>query len=200
MVTAGLDGFLLGGSLIVAIGAQNAFVIRQGLLARYIVWICLFCALSDTVLIWVGVFGLSALARLMPLFVPVMTYGGAAFLCYFGISALRRALKPVTVFLEEADTQSLKAALLICTGFTFLNPHVYLDTVILVGSVANARPADERSAFAFGASFASFIWFFGIGLGAMLLKPWLDLPRIWQWIDSLIALIMFLLCGKLLFS
>ena len=200
MIAAGLDGFLLGGSLIVAIGAQNAFVIRQGILARYIFWICLFCALSDTVLIWAGVFGLSALAELLPLFVPVMTYGGAVFLFYFGVLAARRAMRPMADTIEQTDAQSLKTALLMCAGFTFLNPHVYLDTVILVGSVANARPIDERSAFAIGASLASFGWFFGIGLGAMILKPWIDQPRIWQWIDSLIALIMFLLCGKLLFA
>ena len=200
MIAAGVDGFLLGGGLIVAIGAQNAFVIRQGLLGRFIFWICLFCALSDTLLIWSGVFGLSVLADRLPLFVLVMTYGGAAFLFYFGLLALRRALRPMNASIEQTDAPSLKMALLICAGFTFLNPHVYLDTVILVGSVANARPAEERSAFATGATLASFLWFFAIGFGAMAFKPWLDQPRIWQWIDSLIALIMFLLCGKLLLA
>ncbi len=200
MHSAGIDGFLLGGGLIMAIGAQNAFVIRQGLLGRHIVWICLFCALSDTLLIWAGVFGLSALAEALPLFVSVMTYGGAAFLFYFGLTAMRRALRPVAADFEAADAPTLISSLLVCAGFTFLNPHVYLDTVILVGSVANARPIDERSAFAFGASTASFLWFFSIGLGAVLLKPWLEQPRIWQWIDGLIALVMFVLCGKLLMS
>jgi len=200
MITAALDGFLLGGSLIVAIGAQNAFVIRQGLSARHVIWICLFCAVSDTMLIIAGVFGLSAVAAVVPLAVPIMTYGGAAYLFYFGTVALRRALRPLANVIEQAEAQSLKTALLMCAGFTFLNPHVYLDTVILVGSVANTHEGEARYAFAAGAALSSFVWFFSIGLGAMALKPWLDNPRVWQIIDSLIALILFGLCGKLLWG
>ena len=196
---AAVDGFLLMAGLIVAIGAQNAFVIRQGILGRFVFWICLFCAVSDTVLTWGGVFGLAAVANFIPLFVPVMTYGGAAFLAWFGVTALRRALRPAAVGDGTAiAAPSLGAALITCAGFTLLNPHVYLDTVILVGSVANARPAGDRVAFAFGASAASFVWFFGLGFGAMVLKPWLDRPRVWQLIDGAIAAIMLFLAVRLL--
>ena len=197
---AALDGFLLGASLIVAIGAQNAFVIRQGLLGRFVLWICLFCAVSDAILIWGGVYGLSALTNVIPLFIPFMTYGGAGFLLWFGISAFRRALRPNSIISEQRDASSLRMALLTCAGFTWLNPHVYLDTVILLGSVANARPLEERTVFALGASVASFTWFFTIGLGAMALKPWLDRPRIWQAIDGIIAAIMVMLATKLLLA
>ncbi len=200
MLSAMLDGFLLGGSLIVAIGAQNAFVIRQGILGHFILWVCLFCAVSDTILIWGGVFGLSLLANIIPLFVPIMRYGGAGFLAWFGLSAMRRALKPVIHEVRAVEAPSLQSALLVCAGFTFLNPHVYLDTVILVGSVAQERSLDERSYFALGASTASFLWFFGLGLGAKALNPWLDRPRVWRMIDGTIAAIMLWLSVKLCLS
>ena len=199
MIVAAVDGFLLMAGLIVAIGAQNAFVIRQGILGRFVFWICLFCAVSDAVLTWGGVFGLAAVANLIPFFVPVMTYGGVAFLGWFGVTALWRAMRPGrTTEVAAAAAPSLGAAILTCAGFTLLNPHVYLDTVILVGSVANARPPDDRLAFGFGASSASFLWFFGLGFGAMVLKPWLDRPRVWQLIDGVIAAIMLFLAVRLL--
>lgn len=197
-MSAALAGFLLGGSLIVAIGAQNAFVIRQGVTGHHVFWVCLFCAASDAVLIWSGVFGLGALVKAIPSFVPVMTYGGAAFLAWYGSVALRRALSPEGMRESGDETASLASALLACAAFTFLNPHVYLDTVILVGSIANARPAGEQLPFAAGASLASLFWFFTIGYGARALRPWLAQPRVWQVIDVVIAAIMFLLAGKLL--
>jgi L-lysine exporter family protein LysE/ArgO len=198
MFSAALAGFLLGGSLIIAIGAQNAFVIRQGVLQSHVFWVCLFCAVCDAVLIWAGVFGLGALIKLLPWFVPVMTYGGAAFLIWYGAKALRRALNPEGMGAAGEGAQSLKAALLACAGFTLLNPHVYLDTVILVGSIANARPQGEQMPFAAGASLSSFMWFVTIGYGAKALGPWLGQPRVWRAIDFLIAGVMFLLAFKLL--
>ena len=200
MLTAAVAGFLLGGSLIVAIGAQNAFVIRQGVSGHHVFWICLFCAASDALLIWSGVFGLGALVKALPAFVPVMTYGGAAFLAWYGSVALRRALSPAALRDNADDAGSLTAALSACAAFTFLNPHVYLDTVILVGSIANARHAGEQLPFAGGASLASLVWFFLIGYGARALRPWLAQPRVWRVIDFTIAAIMFLLAGKLLFG
>jgi L-lysine exporter family protein LysE/ArgO len=196
--SAALAGFFLGGSLIVAIGAQNAFVIRQGVLKSHVFWVCLFCAVCDAILIWAGVFGLGALIKALPWFVPVMTYGGAAFLIWYGIKALRRALQPSGMGASGEAAPTLKAALLACAGFTLLNPHVYLDTVILVGSIANARPSGEQVAFATGASLASLIWFFALGYGAKLMSKWLGRPRVWQAIDFLIAAIMFLIAFKLL--
>lgn len=198
MFDAVLAGFLLGGSQIVAIGAQNAFVIRQGVIGKHLFWICLFCSLSDAVLIWGGVYGLSAVVQVLPGFVTAMTYGGAAFLIWYGYKALRRALSPAGLSVVSSDRSSLLAALAACAAFTFLNPHVYLDTVLLVGSIANARPVGEQAPFAGGASLASFVWFYLIGYGAGALRPWLSRPSVWRGIDLAIALIMFVLAVKLL--
>jgi L-lysine exporter family protein LysE/ArgO len=197
MFTAAIAGFLLGGSLIVAIGAQNAFVIRQGVLKAHVFWVVLFCALCDATLIWAGVFGLGALIKAVPLFVPVMTYGGAAFLVWYGVKALRRALNPSGLGASAEDAGTLKSALLACAGFTLLNPHVYLDTVILVGSIANARPPGDQFPFATGATLASCVWFFALGYGAKALGPWLGQPKVWRAIDFAIAAIMFLIAAKL---
>lgn len=200
MLLALIDGFLLGGSLIVAIGAQNAFVIRQGLVGRFVFWVCLFCALADAVLIVVGVSGIGLLVAQWPALVPVMTYAGAVYLAWFGVLAVRRVLFPVTDQTQAHETETLSAALLQCAAFTLLNPHVYLDTVILLGGLANARPLDERDLFAFGAATASFVWFFSIGFGAMMFKPMLDRPSVWRLIDAAIAVIMFSLSIKFLIA
>ena len=198
MHASAVAGFLLGGSLIVAIGAQNAFVIRQGVLKSHVFWICLFCACADAALIWAGVFGLGAVIKLLPWFVPVMTYGGAVFLLWYGLKAFLRALHPTGLGSSAESGGTLRSALLACAAFTLLNPHVYLDTVILVGSIANARPSGEQTPFAAGASLASLVWFFTIGYGAKALGPWLGQPKVWRGIDFCIAAIMFLLAAKLL--
>jgi arginine exporter protein ArgO len=138
MIPALLSGFALGGSLIVAIGAQNAFVIRQGVIGRHLFLVCLFCALSDAILIWCGTYGLATILKALPQLITVMTYGGAAFLIHYGVKALRRALHPSAMDEAQANTDSLWPTLATCAAFTWLNPHVYLDTVILVGSIANA--------------------------------------------------------------
>ena len=193
-----LAGFALGGSLIIAIGAQNAFVIRQGVLNRFVFWICLFCAASDTILIWAGTYGLAAVLAFMPQLLWIMRYGGAAFLFWYGITAARRAFAAQGLAESSEKTQSLGAALALCATFTWLNPHVYIDTVALVGALANARPRGEQAGFAFGASLASFIWFFTIGYGAKALRGPLSQPKVWQAIDVVIAVIMFWLAFKLL--
>ena len=198
MLNAILAGFALGGGLIVAIGAQNAFVIRQGVLNAHIFWICLFCAVSDAVLIWSGVYGMGVVVQTLPWFIPVLTYGGAAFLIWYGLKAFRRVLNPTTLDQEGKTTSSLFMALASCAAFTWLNPHVYLDTVILVGSIANSRPQGEQAFFALGATLASFIWFFAIGYGAKALRKPLSKPLVWRGIDLVIALIMFYLAYKLL--
>jgi L-lysine exporter family protein LysE/ArgO len=198
MLNAILAGFALGGGLIVAIGAQNAFVIRQGVLNSHIFWICLFCAVSDAILIWGGTYGLGIILKQLPLLTPVMTYGGAAFLIWYGIKAARRVLDPHALAEEGKTTTRLFMALASCAAFTWLNPHVYLDTVVFVGAIANARPAGEQAPFAFGATLASFIWFFGMGYGAKALRGPLSKPIIWRAIDAAITLIMFWLAIKLL--
>ena len=198
MLNAILAGLALGLGLIVAIGAQNAFVIRQGVLNAHVLWICLFCALSDTVLIWAGVLGLGVVLEALPWLVPVMTYGGAAFLVWYGVKALQRAAKPQTLGDAANPTTSLLKALALCALFTWANPHVYLDTVVFVGSIANARPPGEQYPFALGASLASFFWFFALGYGAKALRGPLSKPLVWRIIDGAIAAIMFYLAYKLL--
>ena len=197
MWNAALAGFALGGGLIVAIGAQNAFVIRQGILNSHIFAVALFCSLADALLIWAGVFGLGVIIKAVPALATIMTYGGAAFLIAYGIFAFRRALNPEELKTGETKVLSLKAALATCAAFTFLNPHVYLDTVILVGSIANARPPGEQIPFAAGATLASFIWFFTLGFGAKSLRKFLAKPNVWRMIDFTIAAIMFWLAYKL---
>jgi L-lysine exporter family protein LysE/ArgO len=198
MLHAVLAGFALGGSLIVAIGAQNAFVIRQGVLNSHVFWICLFCSLSDAVLIWGGTYGLAAVLAVAPQLLIVMRYGGVVFLAWYGIKALLRALKPQAMEESQDKAQTLGKALALCAAFTWLNPHVYLDTVALVGAIANARPAGEQAPFALGASIASFIWFFAIGYGAKAFRGPLSRPAVWRGIDFAIAAIMFWLAVKLL--
>jgi L-lysine exporter family protein LysE/ArgO len=197
MLAALIAGFALGGSLIVAIGAQNAFVIRQGVLNSHVFWICLFCAVSDAILIWGGTYGLGVVLQSLPWLVPVMTFGGAAFLLWYAYKALRRALAPSALQEEGKTTTSLTMAVLTCAAFTWANPHVYLDTVILVGSIANARPQGEQAPFALGATLASFVWFFAIGYGAKALRGPLSRPIVWRAIDATIALVMFWLAVKL---
>ena len=198
MLNAALSGFALGGSLIVAIGAQNAFVIRQGVLNLHVFWICLFCSVSDAVLIWSGTYGLGAILQTLPWLIPVMTYGGAAFLAWYGYKALLRVLHPSAMDGASKTTTSLTVALATCAALTWANPHVYLDTVILVGSIANARPSGEQAPFATGASLASALWFFGLGYGAKALRGPLSKPLVWRMIDAIIALVMFSLAIKLL--
>lgn len=184
-------GFLSGAVLIIAIGAQNAFVLRQGIRREHVFPIVLVCAAADALLIAVGIAGLGALIRSMPLLMDVARYGGAAFLLAYGVAAARRALRPHQLIVDSAAGTSLEAALATCLAFTFLNPHVYLDTVILLGSLASQRGDEGRWWFWVGASAASFAWFFALGYGARLLGPVFSQPAAWRILDSLIALIMF---------
>jgi L-lysine exporter family protein LysE/ArgO len=167
-------------------------------LNAYVFWVCLFCALSDALLIWAGTYGLAAVLAFVPQLITVMRYGGVIFLAWYGCKALMRALNPHAMDESHDKAQTLAGALALCAAFTWLNPHVYLDTVMLVGSVANARPSGEQAPFAAGATFASFLWFFAIGYGAKALREPLSRPAVWRGIDFAIAAIMFWLAVKLL--
>ena len=197
-----LAGLGTGLSLIVAIGAQNAFVLRQGIRREHVFMVCLFCALSDAALITVGVLGLGAVAGAGAAFaLEVMRWAGVVFLVVYAIFAIRRALKPA--ILDAGDTKvgiTLTAAIAQGAAFTFLNPHVYLDTVVLLGSLANTYGETLRWAFAAGAVCASFVWFFGLGYGARLLAPAFSKPMSWRVLDSLIALVMIGIAASLIFS
>ncbi len=197
MTSAFLPGFALGFSLILAIGAQNAFVLRQGLRGQHVFWTCLTCAASDAVLIAAGVAGVGNLAAVAPWFEPTMRFGGAAFLLCYGALALRNAWRGGAVLRAAGgDGGTLSATLLTVLAFTWLNPHVYLDTVVLIGSIS-AQYAD-RLVFGLGAVCASFTFFFGLGYGARLLAPVFARPRAWQVLDILIGLTMWAIAAKLL--
>jgi L-lysine exporter family protein LysE/ArgO len=190
-------GFLTGLSLIIAIGAQNAFVLRQGLRREHVFAVVLFASISDALLIAVGIAGLGALIQSVPLALEVIRYAGAAYLVWFGIGALRRAFKPEILEASDGSAAGLKKALLTVAALTYLNPHVYLDTVILVGGVGNQFGAD-RWVFAAGAMAASFVWFFSLGYFAKLLSRFVSNPRFWQILDGFIALVMFSIAALLL--
>ena len=196
---AALTGFATGLGLIIAIGAQNAFVLRQGLRREYVFPIVLFAALSDALLIIVGIAGLGALIQGFPIALEVIRYAGAAYLTWFGISALRRAMKPSTLEAAGEGKGTLIGALLSIAALTYLNPHVYLDTVILLGGVAN-QFNDDRWVFGIGAATASFVWFFSLGYFAKFLSRYVSSPKFWRVLDSFIALVMFTIAVLLLFA
>ncbi|MBZ8131716.1 LysE/ArgO family amino acid transporter [Afifella sp. IM 167] len=197
-MSAALAGFALGLSLIAAIGAQNAFVLRQGLARSHVFAVCLVCALSDALLISAGVAGAAGLIAAVPWLGPAMRYGGAAFLIAYGAKGFWSALR-ANDGLEPlgGGRESLATALLTCLAFTFLNPHVYLDTLVLLGSVS-AQYEGARVAFAAGAMAASFVFFFALGYGARLLRPVFADPRAWRVLDFLIGLVMWAIAAKLL--
>ncbi len=194
---AALSGFLLGGSLIVAIGAQNAFVLRQGLRRKFVLPICLVCSLSDAVLIAAGVAGLGALVARSGTALVVVTISGALFLFAYGVRSFMRALKPETMEAAEGRTERLGAALAACLAFTFLNPRVYLDTVLLIGSLSGRYEGMARVAYGVGAAASSFVWFFGLGYGAALLAPIFADRRAWRVLDILIGVVMWAIAAKL---
>jgi L-lysine exporter family protein LysE/ArgO len=197
-ISAALSGFFLGASLIIAIGAQNAFILRQGLLRSHVFILCLICALSDALLIAAGVAGLGTLVSRSPLLISVVTLGGAAFLGTYAARAFRRALHPGAMQAGAPQVLGLKAAVATCLAFTFLNPHVYLDTVVLLGSLSAAYKGVDRIAYGAGAAAASFVWFFGLGYGARLLQPVFAKPAAWRVLDVIIGIVMGLLATSLL--
>lgn len=197
-LSAALSGFFLGASLIIAIGAQNAFILRQGLLRSHVFILCLICAASDAVLIAAGVGGLGTLVSHSPVLISVVTLGGAIFLGSYAALAFRRALHPAAMQAGSPQGLSLKAAVATCLAFTFLNPHVYLDTVLLLGSLSAAYSGTDRLAYGIGAATASFVWFFGLGYGARLLQPIFAKPAAWRVLDGIIGTVMSLLAISLL--
>ena len=183
---AAAAGFGTGLSLIVAIGAQNAFVLRQGVRREHVGVIVAICAASDAVLIAAGIGGLGAVVTAVPAALTVIAWGGAAFLVAYGLLAARRALRPAQLTATEGAEQPLAAAVLTCLALTWLNPHVYLDTVLLLGSVGNGYDAG-RWYFALGAALGSVLWFSGLGFGARVLRGLLARPHAWRVLDGVIA-------------
>jgi L-lysine exporter family protein LysE/ArgO len=194
---AAAAGLGLGLSLIVAIGAQNAFVLRQGLRAEHVAAVVAVCLLSDVVLIAAGVGGAGALVTRAPDLVTVVCFGGAAFLLVYGLMAARRVLRPGALLSDAAGERSrLAATVTTALALTWLNPHVYLDTVVLLGSLAGTYD-DRRWWFGAGAALGSTVWFVGLGYGARLLRPVFARPAAWRVLDALIAVVMLSLAASL---
>lgn len=197
MLSSFLPGFALSLTLILAIGAQNAFVLRQGLRREHVFWVCLTCGVSDAILIAAGVAGFGALAKAVPWFETVMRYGGSAFLIWYGAQNALSAWRGGEILDTSGEaSQSLRKAILTLLALTWLNPHVYLDTVVLIGSISAQYP--DRMAFGAGAVLASLTFFFALGYGARLLSPVFAKPISWQILDGIIALTMWGIAAKLL--
>lgn len=193
-----LQGLALSLGLIVAIGAQNAFVLRQGLRREHVASVVFFCAITDALLIAAGVLGMAQALGERPMVAHALALAGAVFLAAYGWNALRRALQQNGLLAnEEGDGLTWAAAMAQAAAFTLLNPHVYLDTVLLVGSIGAQLPADLQVWFVAGASSASLLWFCALGFGARWLAPLFAKPRAWQVLDILIGLTMWALSGML---
>ena len=192
-----IAGFGLGLSLILAIGAQNAFVLRQGIRRSHVFAVCLTCALSDALLIAAGVAGFGTLAQAAPWIEPVMRWGGALFLIAYGARALLSAWRGGAVLtVEGGAVEALGPVLATCLALTWLNPHVYLDTVVLLGSVA--AQYEDRLSFALGAMTASFVFFFTLGYGARRLAPLFARPQAWRVLDLGVGLLMWTIAAALI--
>jgi len=194
------QGVITGLALIVAIGSQNAYVLRQGILREHVLPVVAFCALSDAVLILAGIGGAGVLIRGNETLMHVTRYGGALFLASYAVLAARRAWQGKQLLITQRAAVPLSSALAACFGFTFLNPHVYLDTVVLLGSIANQHGEPARWVFGAGASAASLAWFSALGFGARYLAPWFQTTFAWRVLDSVIALTMSALALTLLLA
>ncbi|AXT84407.1 amino acid transporter [Aeromicrobium sp. A1-2] len=196
LVTA-LAGLGFGLSLIIAIGAQNAFVLRQGLLRQHVLVVVLVCMVSDALLIALGVAGIGSLLQLAPWLLDTMRIGGAAFLLTYAGLAARRAVRPSVIDESPAESTPLWPVVTTAVALTWLNPHVYLDTVLLLGSVAGTH-GEDRWWFGAGAVLGSVIWFAALGFGARLLRPLFARPNAWRILDGLIAVVMAAIAASLL--
>ena len=192
-------GFGLSLGLIVAIGAQNAFVLRQGLRGEHVLPVVLFCAAADAILVALGVAGMGGVLDRLPGLAPALTLGGAAFLLTYAALAWRRALRPGTLQAAQAGggRNPLPRVMAQTAAFTLLNPHVYLDTVLLVGAVGAQQAGAGRAAFVAGSALASAGWFAALGSGARLLAPLFAKPQAWRWLDALVGSVMLLLGAML---
>jgi L-lysine exporter family protein LysE/ArgO len=196
------QGFLTCAALIIAIGAQNAFVLRQGIRREHVFTVAAICSLSDALLVSIGVAGLGRWIQDSPTLLQVARIGGAAFLFAYGALAAKRALSRAAHGLSANDAAgqpvSWKRAVLACLAFTYLNPHCYLDTVVLMGSLSAQFGGERRWAFAAGAVSASFVWFFSLAYGARLLAPLFVKPVAWRVLDACIAAVMWLIAALLI--
>ena len=192
------SGIASGLALIIAIGAQNAFVIRQGLQRQHVLIVVLLCAISDALLIAAGTAGLGKVIESAPQALEIVRWFGVSYLAFFGIKSVRSAFRHNSLTLEQGAVVSRKRTVFTVLGLTFLNPHVYLDTVIFLGSIANQFPTDKWL-FSSGAMVASFLWFFSIGFGSTMAARFMVKVILWKVLDLSVAAIMFTLAAYLIF-
>lgn len=200
MITPLLVGFGTGLSLIAAIGAQNAFVLQQGIRRQFVLPVVLICGITDALLEFAGVAGIGFVIERAPLVIEIVRWGGVVFLLWYAWGAVRRAIRPIGLVAAEGSQVSLKKTVLACLAITWLNPHVYLDTMVLMGSIGNAQGDPERWWFALGGAIASLAWFALIGYGARALTRFFASPRAWQILDWSVAVVMVLIAARLVFG
>lgn len=190
----------MGFSLILAIGAQNAYILKQGLRREYVFWLCLICSISDAILILVGVFGFAWIVEKLPAVTPIARYGGALFLFLYGAKSFITAFKSNdALIVAQTQSTAFYTAILTCLALTWLNPHVYLDTVVLLGSIS-VNFHNSQVAFALGAITASFTFFFALGYGARFLAPIFIKPIAWKVLEFFIGIIMWSIVFSLIFT
>ena len=199
MELAFVSGFLISISLILALGPQNVFVLRQGLLRSHVFAACLICSISDALLIAAGVLGVGLFISEIEELAIWMSVGAAFFLIFYGCLRIRSAFDPKGMEVGEGESQDLWPTILAGLAFTYLNPHVYVDTLLLIGGASSSYVGDEKLMFGIGAASASFVFFFSLGYGAQRLSPILNNPESWKIIDLFIAGIMFTVAGILMF-
>jgi len=197
MLTPALIGFGSGLSLIVAIGAQNAFVLQQGIRRQHVLAVVLICGLTDALLELLGVAGIGFVVERAPVVLEIIRWGGVAFLLWYAWSAIRRAMRPEVLIAGEGAETSLRRTVLACLAITYLNPHVYLDTMVLMGSIGNAQGEPGRWWFWLGGAIASIVWFAVLGYGARLLTRFFAKPLAWRVLDWCVAATMLVIAARL---
>lgn len=198
-LNAAFAGFGLGFGLILAIGAQNAFVLKQGIRNQHVFWICLCCSVSDALLIVAGVGGFASLVAVFPWVIPITRYAGALFLFVYATLSFKDSVfeSAAMEYAETGAPQSLRLALLTCLAFTWLNPHVYLDTLVLIGSISTQYEGNEM-AFATGAVVSSFVFFYSLGYGSRYLSPLFAKPKAWRYLNALVGCTMLVIAITLI--
>jgi len=199
LLLAFISGFLISISLILALGPQNVFVMRQGLLRSHVFAACLVCSISDALLIGAGVLGVGLFLSEMEELAIWMSIGASIFLIFYGCLRIKSALNPKGLEVGDNESQDLWPTILAGLAFTYLNPHVYVDTLFLIGGASSSYAGDEKLMFGIGAATASFVFFFSLGYGAERLSPILNNPESWKIIDLFIAGVMFTVAGILMF-
>lgn len=195
-----LIGLGSGLALIVAIGAQNAFVLRQGIRREHVLPVVLICGVTDALLEFLGVAGIGLVIERAPLLLDVVRWGGVLFLVWYAWMAARRALRPEVLVASAGSGGSLRRTVLACLAITYLNPHVYLDTMVLMGSIGNAQGDPARWWFVLGGAIASIGWFFLLGYGVRTLTRFFATPRSWRVLDGCVAIVMLVIAARLAFG